>query len=72
MFLSTTIRIINGLLFEILIYLEYRVHLLESGTIENLLTDRDFKGCQQAPNELPTTSVLFQAGKVEILSCNSL
>jgi hypothetical protein len=41
-------------------------------TIENL-PDRDFRtGSRQAANKFPTTSVLFNVGIVEILSCNSL
>jgi len=41
-------------------------------TIENL-PDRDFRtGSQQAANKQSTTSVLFNVGIVEILSCNSL
>ncbi len=39
-------------------------------TIENL-PDRDFTS-EQVANKLPTTSVLFNVGIVEILSCNSL
>ena len=41
-------------------------------TIENL-PDRDFgAGCQQAPDKLPTISVLFNVGIVKILKCDSL
>jgi hypothetical protein len=41
-------------------------------TIENP-PDRDFRtGSEQAANKFPTTSVLFNVGIVEILSCNSL
>jgi hypothetical protein len=39
-------------------------------TIENI-PDRDFTS-EQVANKLPTTSVLFNVGIVEILSCNSL
>ncbi len=37
------------------------------------LPDRDFRtSSEQAANKFPTTSVLFNVGIAEILSCNSL
>jgi hypothetical protein len=48
------------------------VHTTSPVTMENL-PDGDFRtGSQQAANKFPTTSVLFNVGIVEILTCNSL